>query len=243
LGLSRDASGEIAIRGPFPTGTVEIALRYRLRSNGGSPHFVHAMPLDVPLITVLIADTGLIAESSRLHRRRPMRTSDRNYLHLEGFEIPAGEAVELTLRPIETDTPLPRLAAAGLAVATAALAIGFLSAPLRRSATEAPVMHRVASGAAEERESILDSIHGLDEDFEMGKLAEPDYREMRLALRAEAVNLLRLEREAISEQRSSAAASQRCPQCEADVAPGSRFCSQCGVSLVDPDSAGGAKTG
>ena len=243
LGLSRDPTGAIAVRGPIPTGEVEIALRYRVKSTRGDQRFVHAMPLDVPLLSVMIADTGLVAETSRLHRRRPMRTSDRSFLHLEGFEIPAGDPVELTLRPLETRQQLPKLAAAGLAVATAALAIGFLIAPLRRTATETTAVPQVASGAAEEREAVLDSIRGLDEDFEMGKLTEPDYREMRLALRAEAVSLLRMERAATPDPVADAADPQPCPHCGADVAPNSRFCSQCGAQLLDPDSAGGIKSG
>jgi hypothetical protein len=243
LGLSRDPSGALAIRGPLPTGEVEIALRYRLPLPPGEPRFAHAMPLDVPLLTVLIADTGLVAETGRLHRRRPMRTSDRSYLHLEGFEIPAGELVELRLRPLETRQPLPKLAAAGLAVATAALVIGFLIAPLRRSATETTEAPQATSSAAQEREAVLDAIHGLDEDFEMGKLVEPDYREMRLALRAEAVDLLRTERAAISESVANASDPQRCPSCGADIATDSRFCSQCGAQLIDRGSPGEAESG
>ena len=172
-----------------------------------------------------------------------MRTSDRNYLHLEGFEISAGDSVQLWLRPLEARQPLPKLATTGLAVAVAALAIGYLIAPLRRSATEATAVAPVASGAAEERESILDAIRDLDEDFEMGKLEEPDYRKMRLALRAEAVNLLRLERAASSDRVVDGADLQQCPHCEAEVAPHSRFCSQCGAQLIDRESAGETPTG
>jgi hypothetical protein len=46
---------------------------------------------------------------------------------------------------------------------------------------------------------VLTAIRGLDEDFEIGKLTEADYREMRLTLRAEAVELLRAERAALEE--------------------------------------------
>jgi hypothetical protein len=242
MGLGRDASGAIAIRGPMPTGKIEVALRYRLRSNGGKPTFVHSMPLDVPLVSVLIADTGLIVETDQLHRRRPMRTSDRNYLHLEGFEFSAGELLELKLRPIETRAPLPKFAATGLAAVSAALLIGFLIAPLRRPTAETPALNRAASGAAEERDAVLESIRSLDEDFEMGKLTETDHREMRLALRAEAVNLLRLEREAVSERRAEATDPRLCSGCGADVASGSRFCSQCGTSLVERNTTGGDDT-
>jgi rRNA maturation endonuclease Nob1 len=119
------------------------------------------------------------------------------------------------------------------------LLIGFLIAPLRRPTEETPALNRAASGAAEERDAVLESIRSLDEDFEMGKLTETDHREMRLALRAEAVNLLRLEREAVSERRAEATDPRLCSGCGADVASGSRFCAQCGTSLVERNTAGG----
>ena len=76
----------------------------------------------------------------------------------------------------------------------------------------------------------------------MGKVTEPDYREMRLALRAEAVDLLRMERAAISEPVADPSDPPGCPRCGADVAARSRFCSQCGFQLINRESPGEAKT-
>ena len=239
MGLSRDSSGALALRGPLPAGETEISLRFLLPIERDDALFSHLMPIDVPLLSVLIADTRLVVETSRLHRQRPIRTPDRSYLRLEAFEIPAGEPVELRLRPLEARKSLPKPAAAGIALAAAALAIGFLIAPLRRAGAETDAPPSAASRAAEQREFLLAAIRGLDEDFEIGKLSETDYREMRLALRAEAVNWLRVERTALAGATEADPTPRSCPRCEAKTGTHARFCSQCGAPLDEPGSAGG----
>ena len=239
-GLSRDPSGALALRGPLPAGETEIALHFLLPIERSDPLFSQRMPLDVTLLTVLIADTGVAAETSRLHQRRPIRTPDRSFLHLEAFEIPAGESVELRLRPLEARRPLPKPAATGVAFAAAALAIGFLIAPLRRTDLETSVPPSAASRAADQRATVLTAIRGLDEDFEIGKLSEADYREMRQALRAEAVDWLRAERSALaaaSSDRAAEPATRSCNRCDAEAGAEARFCSQCGAPLDEPAAA------
>jgi hypothetical protein len=86
---------------------------------------------------------------------------------------------------------------------------------------------------------VLTAIHGLDEDFEVGKLSETDYREMRQTLRAEAVDLLRAERAALAAaadpgrdaDRTTDLATKACPRCNAEAKAHARFCSQCGAPL------------
>jgi hypothetical protein len=252
-GLSRDPSGALALRGPLPVGETKIALRFLLPIQRSDPLFSQVMPLDVPLLSVVIADTGLVVETSRLHRKRPMRMPSRSYLHLEAFEISAGEPVELRLRPLEARKSLPKPAATGIALAAAAIAIGFLIAPLRQGGAEPDVPPSAASRAAEQRESVLTAIRGIDEDFEIGKLSEADHREMRLTLRAEAVNWLRVERaaleEAVETERAALAGAaetehaalagaaetdatrRSCPSCNTAAGVDARFCSQCGAPL------------
>jgi hypothetical protein len=209
----------------------------------------------VSLLSIMIADTGITVETSRLHQRRPIRTPDRSYLHLEGFEIPATEPVELRMRPLEARKSLPKPAATGVAFAVAALALGFLIAPLRQTRSETSVPPSAASRAADERTSVLAAIHGLDEDFEVGKLSEADYREMRQELRAEAVVLLRAERAALAAtsrpdpatdsaadpatdsaadpaaDRATDRITRSCPSCDTKTGADARFCSQCGARL------------
>jgi hypothetical protein len=205
------------------------------------------MSLDVPLLSIMVADTGLVIETDRLHNRRPIRTSDRSHLHLEAFEISAGEPVALRLRPLEARRSMPRPAATGITLAAAALAIGFLIAPLRGEREEASVPSSAASRAADQRGSVLAAIRGLDEDFEIGKISEEDHRAMRLELRAEAVNLLRVERDALAETAEAAKVTETtevaaaptpntCPGCGAEREAEARFCSQCGAPLDEPES-------
>ncbi len=250
LGTERDPSGALAVRGPLPVGESEIALRFLLPTEREAPLFSQVMPLDTPLVTVLVADTGIAVETDRLHRKRPVRRPDRSFLHLEAFEFAAGEALELRLRPLEARRALPAPAAAGIALAAAAIAIGFLVAPLRETSAEASELPSAAAQAADERGAVLRAIHGLDEDFEIGRMSEPDYQAMRQTLRAEAVELLRAERAALAETAASGpgaraaaaprgepgadeAATRACPDCAAEVSADARFCSQCGVAL-DP---------
>jgi hypothetical protein len=257
LGTTRDPSGALAVRGPIPPGESEIALRLLLPIEREDPLFSLVMPIDVPLLSMLIADTGLVVETSRMHRKRPVRTPSRSYLHLEAFEVSAGEAVELRLRPLDARRSLPAPATAGVAFAVAAIAIGFLIAPLRQVGTEASLPPSAASRAADQRGSVLTAIRGLDEDFEIGKLTEADYHEMRKTLRAEAVELLRIERAALEDaaEAEHAAAAQTaetaktaeiedkpnaCPSCKTATAADARFCSQCGTPLDRGEPADGA---
>jgi hypothetical protein len=257
LGTTHDPSGALAVRGPIPPGESEIALRLLLPIERDDPLFSQVMPIDVPLLSILIADTGLVVETSRMHRKRPVRTASRSYLHLEAFEVSAGEAVELRLRPLDARRSLPASATAGVAFAVAAIAIGLLIAPLRQVGTEASLPPSAASRAADQRGSVLTAIRGLDEDFEIGKLTEADYHEMRQTLRAEAVELLRIERAALAgtsetehaEAAETAVATETseaddtpnaCPSCKAESATDARFCSQCGTPLDRGGPADGA---
>jgi len=249
MGISRDPSGALAVRGPLPAGQSMLVLRYMLPVDRSDPEFTQVMSLDVPLLSILVADTGIVVETTRMHRRRPVRTSDRSYLHLEAFQVAAGEPVELHLRPLVARTLLPRPVAAGLTLVVAAAAIGFMIAPLRRSGTDVSAPSTAASRAAEQRESVLMAIRSLDEDFEIGKLSEADHREMRQELRAEAVNLLRVERAALADASQDDAAAEpaatptptACPRCQAPIATAeARFCSQCGARVdasTPPDGA------
>jgi hypothetical protein len=239
MGASLDPSGALAVRGPLSAGESQIALRFLLPIERDDPLYSQVMPLDTPLVSVLIADTGLAVETSRLHRKRPIRRPDRNYLHLEAFEFSAGEPVELRLQPLEARRSLPLPAAMGIALSAAAIAIGFLIAPLRQAGTETSVPPSAASRAADQRSSVLTAIRGLDEDFEIGKLTETDHREMRLTLRAEAVELLRVERAALAE----AAGAERAPIAEATGAESTALAKAAGTestALAKPTGTDGA---
>ena len=215
LGLAADGSHRLAVRGPLPAGESVLALRYHLPAPDGSGAFAFRFPLEVPLLSVFTADTGIQVEADRMHRRRSFRNQDRGYLHFEAFEVAAGESVELALSRLEPRRPLPRLARAGFAVLLAGFAMAFLIAPLRSGGAETNWVSPQASHAAAERESVLAALRDLEEDFATGKLEAADHAQMRSELRARAARLLAKERDARLPPTAPVAAPSRasCPSC------------------------------
>jgi hypothetical protein len=237
LGLTTDPSGDLAVRGPIPAGDSVIALRYRLPVRGEPVRFTPGFSRPVALLSLFVADTGIVVEAARLHRRRPVRNGERSHFYLEGFGIEPGEPVEIFFERLPAHRPLPRLAVFGFALLAAAGAIAFLTAPLRarRGATAAapPAISRLA----EEREALYSAIRDLDDDLETGKLTEQDHAQLQRELRAGAVQLLREEREAARAAPEPGPATS-CPRCGETPPEAARFCPQCGTPLASEAGAG-----
>ncbi len=232
LGLSRDPSGALAIHGPLPPGTSTLALRYELPTRDGRAVLDRTFESELPLLSILIADTGLVPRTDRLHRKRAVRSQDRNYLHLEGFAIGADEPIALTVEPLESRGRWPGLASSGVLFALALASLAFLSAPLRASTPEAPPR---SDEISTERAALYAAIDALDEDFETGKLEAEDHARMRDELRARAAQLLAAER---AKPEPEPAAPPACPACNAELPPDARFCAQCGKALGEPEQSG-----
>jgi hypothetical protein len=235
LGLSRDPSGALALHGPVPPGETPLALRYRLPSGGGAAptRFARRFGTEVPLLEVFVADTGLLATSPRLHRRRPIVTEDRMYLHLEAFALERDEEVEIALEPLPARRASSRALASGAVLLGARGAAAFQLAPQRGGRGEVGAERE--SAAATERESIYRAIDALDEDLETGKLTPQDHEEMRSELRARAMALIASERAGARAAPAAAAATApaaavACARCAAPLRAGDRFCSQCGAA-------------
>jgi hypothetical protein len=239
LGLQPGTDGGIAVLGPVPAGDSVLEIAYRLPPVVGSAELAREFAAPVSLLGVYVVDSGLIVESPRLHRRRPVRGSDRTFAHLEAFELAAGETVAIRFTPLPPRGGLPRAATVALALLGAGAAILFLSAPLRRPAAALEEAAPEASAARRERESLIVAIRDLDHDYETGKVAEDDWRALREDLRARAMAYLREERDAASRGGGAAAgaaapAAPACPACAAPARPGDRFCAQCGAALAPP---------
>jgi hypothetical protein len=236
MGVEPDATGGLALRGPFPPGKSVFALSYLLRSGPDGIRFARSFPTGLALLSMFIADTGLLTETDRLHRRRPLRTSDRTHIHLEAFEIDPGEIVEVNLTSTPLPRPLPRLATLGVVSAAAVVAVFFLAAPLRAPRERVAVAAAATASTAGERASVYAAIADLEDDFETGKISTEDRAVMLAELRAQAADLLRRERAATPPAPPPAAAA--CPSCGATPQTKARFCSHCGASLAPPTTAG-----
>jgi len=227
LGLAPDPSGALAIYGPVPSGRSLLALGYRIAVDDAGVVFERRFPLALPTLSAFVADTGLKAESDRLHRRRPVSSGSRVYLHLEGFALEPDEPVDLSLVPLQKPAATPRLALAAIVTLAAAASLGFLAAPLRsgRSAPGTPASD--PSGNAVELEAVYGAIRDLDDDLETEKVSAEDHAHRRSALRAQAVSLLR----DAENQAAAPVAASTCPDCGRARDPDARFCSVCGARL------------
>jgi hypothetical protein len=226
MGLAVDPSGVLSFHGPLPAGESGFAFSYQLEASSNPLQFERHFGADVELLEVILADTGVVPKTTRLHPRRPIRSDDRNYLALEAFAVDADEIVSLEITRLTPGGGMTGAMAAGFIALAGIGALAFLLAPLRVEREEEVAVDLETSM---ERQAIYKAIDDLDEDLSTGKLSAEDHQRMRDELRGQAVELLRQEREVT---RSSAPMrASRCPGCQAKIRLGDRFCAQCGEAL------------
>ena len=248
LGLSRDApalgvgAGEgasLEVLGPLPPGDSSFGYRYRLPVGDDGAELTLRYPQEVDVLNLLVADTGVVIEDERLHRRRPFRSGTRVYLHREGFRIEPDETLRIHFRHLERGA-LPTRAALVFVLLVAAAGAWFLTAPLRPRAGAAPEEAPPADALSRERENVIEALRDLEHDHETGKIADADYAGMRSELRGKALSLLELERSQAARPEAAATATDAdadgpapdvCPACGEKTDPAWRFCSHCGGTL------------
>jgi len=228
-GLSREPSGTLALHGPLPAGEPVISLQYDLPVQADPLHFERTFASPLDRLEVVVADTGIVPATPRLHPLRPLHSGGRNYLRLEAFAVEAGEVIPFDFARLPGHGRAPGDLAALASGLGALAAVVFLTAPLfagRSQDEDAPE----DSLARSEREAIYRALDGLDEDLETGKLSLEDHEVMQGELRARAVSLLRAERE----PSAAPSVATGCPTCGRPPRQGDRFCSQCGRALRTP---------
>jgi hypothetical protein len=234
LGLAADGHGGAALEGPLPPGESTLELAYHLPAD---PRAGTVLDLRfgtrLPLLSVFVADTGVRLESERLHRRRPVATTDRTFAHLEAFEVGPEETVRLAVAPLERAARPPRALLYGVVALAAAAAAAFLGAPLRGGRGAVPAEIEAEGAGRREREAVYAALRDLEHDHETGKVADADYAMMRQELRARAAALLREEeaRGAPAARPESLPSTLYCVACGAVARSGDRFCAHCGARL------------
>jgi len=222
--VTRD--GAVVVYGPVGPGESPFAARFQLAPTPQGATFDLRYPIEVKLLNVLVADTGISIESDRLHRRRPFRQGTRIYLHREAFHLAADETVRVGLQPLQKSLLGSRISL-GLSFTVLLVCAVFVAQPLVRERSAPHLPEETALSI--QREGLYEAIRDLDHDMETGKLAESDHREMREALRARAVDLLRAERDGTPADLVEPPAD--CPQCGGRIEPSWTFCSGCGARL------------
>lgn len=241
-GLRASDAGDAVLDGPFPPGesSVEIAYHLPVADPDVGALFARRFDRPLPLLSIFVADTGLRFESERLHRRRPVSTPDRTYLHLEAFQVEPSETVALALAQERAPFALPQAARYAIVALAAALAVAFLGGPLRRERDAERLDEPTEDTARHEREAVYAALRDLEHDHETAKVSDEDYAAMRQDLRARAAALLRTEgeiaRASVPAATPEAPACPACPACGAGARAGDRFCARCGARL-EPDPA------
>jgi hypothetical protein len=224
--------GGLEVGGVAPPGESTVKVDYRIPVNGNSVDLVRSFERRLPLLGIYLADTGrLNPQSDRLHLRRPVRTGDLTYIHLEAFSVVPGEEVALRISTRPPSRGTSRGGVMAFVLLASLLSCALLISPLlgRDLGTEDTEAEELPS--VRERESIYSAIRDLEHDHETGKITEADYTSMSNELRARAVALLRREREGTSAAEESGG-PPRCPSCSVEVGAGDRFCSRCGAALA-----------
>jgi hypothetical protein len=233
LGVEQSPGGGVDVIGPVPPGESRLSIRYRMPVNtAGSTGLDLRFPFRVPLLNVFVADTGIVVENDRLHRRRPTRSGTRLYLHREAFQIEPDETLHFELRPLKRQ-PFSNLTILVPFLIAACCGAWFMVSPLRKE-SRTQQQNSDATSTRIQREAIYEAIRDLDHDFETGKLNEEDHQRMRETLRAQAKESMRQENESSPAQPADADTedlSPTCPQCAVATEPQWTFCSNCGAPL------------
>jgi len=194
MGLVPTPDGGFDVIGPIGPGEHSFGYAYRIASRPDGVELGMRFPREIQTLNVLIADTGLALDSSRLHRRRPFRNGTRNYLHREAYNVTNTEVVDLRLEPLRA-TGLPRNASIAIIGGASLAGAFFIISPLlgarRREELGDPELDRLR----EEREAVYVAIADLEHDFETGKLESTDYEAMLSQFKGQAIALMRSERE------------------------------------------------
>ncbi len=228
-GLANNDDGILRLRGPLPAGEHQFDLAYQLPRRAPEVVYQFQSAPAVPLLSVFIADTGLMIETDRLHRRRPVRAGTRTYSFWEGFQIEAGQPVRVGLRSLPARGSAPRVVVSGTGALLAALAAVFLLAPFGRD--RGALSEESADPLRVERNALYAALRDLEHDHETGKVSDADFATLRGDIRRRVAALFEREDAGTTPDSVTLPEIIACPSCSAPVRPGDRFCAQCGASL------------
>lgn len=231
ISLAPSEQGGIDVLGPIPAGDSVVELLYHVPVHAGRTTAVLQASRAIPLLSVFVADTGVELVSDRLHRRRPVRSQDRTYLHLEAFDVEPNERIEVAVSSLSRPDAPTTTTTLVLAAVLAGALVWFLAAPLRRSVSAAATSSEESQA---EREALHAAIRDLEEDFETGKLSEGDFSALRDEQKRRAATLLRSERKTLDAASAASRAptsASHCDGCGRRLGSEDRFCSSCGAAV------------
>ncbi len=224
--LRVDKDGSLALDGPLHPGETNLSIQYEVPTRGSSTRIVRNVPSDIETLEVFVVDDGQThAHSPQLHRKRPIKTADRNYISLESFSIGSGQILELNIDLLKIPESMPKFLFLSCLLAGTLGIVFLISSPLLggKSTFDVP------SESPLEREQIalLASLRDLEHDFETGKISAEDHRQLRDSLRY---------RTSQTYEETSKVGTEKppetCASCGKVPPQESLFCPQCGAQLT-----------
>jgi mono/diheme cytochrome c family protein len=185
---------------PLPPGpaTRQVLYRYTLPYQGGKLDLQRSLPYPTTNVNALIADQGEKVASEGLENQGIRQTQSGNYYNLVGQNLPANQPIRIGLSGLSSagaaaTTPGASTTSRILLYALAAVAIAgaiLLAAwpVLRRRAQAGAAVSGIAG-----RDEALDALAALEVAYKSGQLSEAAYRDRRLRLKAQLLDLMREE--------------------------------------------------
>ncbi len=201
-------------RMPLPPGqgVRQVLYRYSLPYSGQSLDLVRSLAYPAAAVNVLVADQGQPPEgdvprvsSKELADQGVRSTESGGFYSLLGENIPAGQPITIAMRglPAAGESGISSSAQAsnrpwlflliGLVGAGAGALIAWPLVARRSRETRAALPEDSSYGAAGDRERLVDALARLQLAFEAGELSEAAYRDQRMQIKSQLLDLIREE--------------------------------------------------
>ncbi len=184
---------------PLPPGrgTRQMLYRYEIPYTTSSLELARRIPYPVANANVLIADVGARVSSDQLQDQTVRQMQSGNFISLSGQNLPADQPLVLRFSNLPLGTSGAASASGPIATNDRAillilLGVGGLLAALL---VAMPFLRRqsVAAAAAATQDDLIDALARLDIAHQAGELTEAAYRDARLKLKAQLLDLMRRE--------------------------------------------------
>lgn len=167
---------KLIITGPFPPGSTNVQLAYRLPWKGSTAQITQTLPIAMDDVFVAVERVGSLGLSSpQIAQQQEGAANGQTFLMGVGPRLNAGDTLSVTLTGLPNRSTWPR--DVGVAVASVILLWGLWAAVTGGAARAA----RTAS-LASQRDTLFDDLVALEQAHSSGRLGRPAYDEQRAEL-------------------------------------------------------------
>jgi len=179
-------------------GTLQMLYRYSIPLTRGSLDLVRSLAYPATNVNALVADVGAKVTSEQLRDQTVRQTQGGNFISLSGQNVAANQPISLRFSDLPlgvssdaaaTDVPKPATSDRALLLIFIGV-IGLIAALL----VALPLLRRQsapAAAGATDLDSLVDALARLDVAYQAGGMSEAAYRDQRLRLKAQLLEVVR----------------------------------------------------